>query len=266
MTTATNESLLDPVSLLRGLGFRASIPELEAFLVHAQKSRLGSTQALEQLVALERRAREGANLLQRTKAAALGSFKPMDRFDWGHARKINRSLIEQLHADLGFIERGENILLRGPSGVGKTMLAKGFGLTALQRGYTVRFATLAAALTDLLQQESMPAFERRLKRYVAPQLLILDELGYLPCDNRAADILYHIISRRHEQRSTILTTNLPFKLWGTVFPGASCVVALVDRFAQHCHTLDIEADSWREQHAFERDPSASVRPSRQRSR
>jgi DNA replication protein DnaC len=157
------------------------------------------------------------------------------------------------------------VLLRGQSGVAKTMLAKNLGHTALLAGKTVRFTTLAAALADLLQQESLPAFERRLKRYTRPALLILDELGYLPCDSRAADILYNIISRRHEQRSTIISTNLAFKQWGTVFPGAACVVALVDRFAQHCHKVDIDADSWRDRHAFERDDSPeNPPPSRRR--
>jgi DNA replication protein DnaC len=147
------------------------------------------------------------------------------------------------------------VLLRGQSGVGKTMLAKNLGHAALLAGKTVLFTTLAGALADLLQQESLPAFERRLKRYTRPSLLILDELGYLPCDSRAADILYNIISRRHEQRSTVISTNLAFKQWGTVFPGAACVVALVDRFNQHCHKVDIDADSWRDRHSFERDDS-----------
>jgi DNA replication protein DnaC len=133
------------------------------------------------------------------------------------------------------------------------MLAKNIGQAALLAGYTVRVTTLAAALADLLRQESMPAFERRLKRYLRPDILVLDELGYLPCDTRAADILYNIVSRRHEERSIVVTTNLAFKQWGTVFPGAACVGALVDRFAQHCHRVDIDADSWRDTHAFERD-------------
>ena len=108
----------------------------------------------------------------------------------------------------------------------------------------------------------MPAFERRLKRYVRPDVLVLDELGYLPCDSRAADILFNIISRRHEQRSTVISTNLAFKQWGTVFPGAACVVALVDRFAQHCHRVDIDADSWRDKHGFERDEPPTPSPRR----
>jgi len=250
--TANNPPSDDLLRGLAQLGLRAGADALQAFLVHAHKSRLGPTQTLEQLIALERRAREATNLARRTRAACLGSFKPLDRFDWAHPRKIDRPLVEQI-LSLGFVSRGDNVLLRGQSGVGKTMLAKNIGHAALLAGFSVRFSTLAAALTDLLQQESMPAFERRIKRYLHPQLLILDELGYLPCDNRAADILYNIISRRHEHRSTIISTNLAFKQWGTVFPGAACVGALIDRFAQHCHRIDIDADSWRGSHGFERD-------------
>jgi DNA replication protein DnaC len=261
-TTNPPEDILDA---LRALGFRATREALSAFLNHAHKSRLGPTETLEHLVALERRAREATNLARRTKAAALGSFKPLDRFDWNHPRKIDRALVEQLFG-LDFIDRGQNALFRGQSGVGKTMLAKCLGQAALERGYTVRFSTLAAALADLLQQESLPAFERRLKRYLHPDILILDELGYLPCDSRAADILYNIISRRHEQRSTVISTNLAFKQWGSVFPGAACVVALVDRFAQHCHRVEIDADSWREKNAFARDDSDRPLPRRPRRR
>jgi DNA replication protein DnaC len=92
----------------------------------------------------------------------------------------------------------------------------------------------------------------------------LDELGYLPCDTRAADLLYNIVSRRHENRSTAITTNLSFKQWGTVFSGAACVVALVDRFAQHCHRVDIVADSWRDTHNFDRDGDAGPSAPRRR--
>ncbi len=249
----------DLTAQLAQLGFRAGRDALAAFLTHAHRSRLGPTESIEALVALERRAREATNLASRTRAAYLGAFKPLDRFDWAHPRKIDRELIERL-ATLDFIGRGENVLLRGQSGVGKTMLAKNLGHAALLAGKTVRFTTLAAALADLLQQESLPAFERRLKRYTRPALLILDELGYLPCDSRAADILFNIISRRHEHRSTVISTNLAFKQWGTVFPGAACVVALVDRFAQHCHKVDIDADSWRDRHSFERDDSPEKPP------
>jgi DNA replication protein DnaC len=246
----------DLLTELRALGFRASAEALRALVAHAMKSRLGAVESLEQLCALERRERETRNLLRRTKAACLGVVSALDSFDWAHPRQIDRPLVERLFT-LDFLGQGQNVLFRGPSGVGKTMLATCLGLEALTRGHTVRFSTLAAALGDLIKQESLPALDRRLKRYASPDVLILDEMGYLPCDSRAADLLYTIISRRHEKASTVITTNLSFKQWGTVFPGAACIAAMVDRFAQHCHTVDIDADSWRQKHSTARLPELS---------
>jgi DNA replication protein DnaC len=237
----------DIATQLRQLGFRVSVQSLRAFFEHATHSRLSPVDVCEKLIEMERRERESRNLAARMRLATLGKFSTLDRFDWNHPRQIDRKLYEGLHGSLDFLDRGDNVLLRGPSGVGKTTLAQNLGLAAISRGHSVRFSSLAALLTDLLRRESLPALERSLRhRYLAPKLLIVDELGYLPCDSRSADLLYNIISRRHETKSVVITTNLPFKQWGTVFPGAACVAALVDRFAQHCHVIDIDADSWRQ--------------------
>jgi DNA replication protein DnaC len=242
----------DPVALLRKIGVRASREAIEAWLTHATKTKASPAQVAEQLCTLEQREREARNLARRAKMATLGSPKAIDRFDWNHPRSVDRELYEQLHSTLDFVRRGENVLLRGQAGVGKTTLAQNLGLRALERGHTVRFCTLPSALADLLRQESIPATERRLRRYTTPDLLILDELGYVPCDSRAADLLFHIVSRRHEARAVVITTNLAFKQWGSVFHDASCLGALVDRFAQHCHVLDIDAESWRNKEALKR--------------
>lgn len=239
----------DVADMLRSIGVRVSREALLALTAHATTSRLSPVQTFESLIALARRERDQRNLAARTKAATLGTFKTLDLFDWNHPRLIPRDVIEQLTM-LDFIAKGHNVLLRGPSGVGKTMLAQNFGLLALQHGHTVRFTTLSAALADLLKQESLPALERRLRKYTAPSLLILDEIGYLPCSRQSADLLYNIITRRHESRSMILTTNLPFKQWSTVFPGAACVAALIDRFVQHCHIIDIDGESWRQKESL----------------
>ncbi len=235
---------VDVASRLRALGFSSSAEALRAWLRDAHRLRLGPTETTERLLDLERRTRDHNNLSRRSRLAMIGTPKALDQFEWQHPRAIDRGLYESL-LGMDFLRGGENVLLRGPSGVGKTTLAQHLGLAALARGHTVRFSTLSTAMADLLKQESVPATERRLKRYVLPELLVLDEIGYLPCEARAADLLYTIVSRRHERRSTVITTNLAYKQWPTIFPSAACVGALVDRFAQHCHVMDIEGDSWR---------------------
>jgi len=238
---------------LQKLGMRASRDAVEALLRHASKTSLTHRKLVEKLCAIEQQERESRNLARRIRAATLPTPIPLDKFDWNHPRKIDKPLIEQL-LELDFLREGHNVLFRGQAGVGKTTLAQHLGHRALEQGFTVRFSTLPAALADLLRQESLPATERRLKRYTTPDLLILDELGYVPCDARAADLFFRVISCRHEQRSVVLTTNLAYKQWNDIFPEATCLSALIDRFAQHCHVVDIDADSWRQKSSIRRAP------------
>lgn len=253
----SHDSLIDA---LCALGLRANPEAMRALFAHLTKSRASPIETCEQLAVLERRERGERNLARRAKAATLGRFAALDQFDWTHPKSIDRPLYERL-LSLDFLGHAENVLLRGQSGVGKTTLAQNLALAALQKGHTVRFCTLASALADLSRQESLPALERRLRRYTRIDLLVLDELGYLPCDSRSADLLYNIISRRHEVRSTVITTNLPFKQWGAIFPGAACVAALIDRFVEHCHVVDVDASSWRQKQRPAPPPTAKRRSS-----
>ena len=126
----------DLVALLRKIGVRASREAIEAWLTHAAKTKSSPVQIAEQLCVLEQREREARNLARRAKMATLGSPKPLDRFDWNHPRSVDRDRYEQLHSTLDFVRRGENVLLRGQAGVGKTTLAQNLGLRALERGHT----------------------------------------------------------------------------------------------------------------------------------
>jgi DNA replication protein DnaC len=179
MTSVATMSSADIVTQLRSLGFRLPGDTLRAFLDRATHARMTPIQMAQELVQMERRERQARNLAARTRLAALGKFLPLDRFDWNHPRRLDRALYQRLHS-MDFVERGDNVLFRGPSGVGKTTLAKNLGLAALTRGYTVRFCTLAGMLTDLLRRDSLPALERRLRRYLGPKLLIVDSCGAPP--------------------------------------------------------------------------------------
>jgi DNA replication protein DnaC len=235
----------DIAELLHSIGIRLSKEALRAIVDDMHKRKLSPTQVFELLVDAETKERARRNLERRSRFATLGAMKSLDRFEWDWPKTIDRDLVERLVA-LDFVDAKQNVLLRGPSGLGKTTLAQNLGQLALQKGKRVRFSTIAGALTDVAKHDGLLAKERRMKRYTQPDLLILDELGYVPHDARSADILFHIVSQRHERASTIITTNLAYKKWGEVFDGATSIHATVDRFAQHCHVVDIDGESYRQ--------------------
>ena len=146
---------------------------------------------------------------------------------------------------LDFIKDGANVVLRGPNGVGKSMLARNVAHQALVQGHTVRFTTAGELLGDLAALDSDAALRRRLRHYAAPDLLVIDEIGYLSYSNRHADLLFELVSRRYESKSTMVTTNKAFGEWNTVFPNAACVVSLIDRLVHHSELIDIDGESYR---------------------
>jgi len=143
-------------------------------------------------------------------------------------------------------------VLVGPNGVGKSMIARNIAYQAVIEGHTVLFTTASQMLNELAAQDGDSALRRRLKRYAHPQLLVIDEIGYLSYGNRHADLLFEIVSRRYEEKSTVVTTNRPFAEWGEVFPSASCVVSLVDRLVHNAEIIVIEGESYRLKEAKER--------------
>ena len=203
------------------------------------------------------------SLERRIKDARLGRFKPLADFDWKWPKRCDRGAIEGLMS-LKFIEEKANVVLVGPNGIGKSMLVKNVAHQALIHGKTVRFTTAGELLGDLAALDSDMALRRRLRHYAAPDVLVIDEIGYLSYSNRHADLLFELVSRRYENKSTLVTTNKTFAEWSEVFPNAACVVSLVDRLIHHSEIISIEGESYRLKEAKER-AERKVRQPRKKS-
>jgi DNA replication protein DnaC len=197
----------------------------------------------------QERARRG--LERRARAAHIGRFKPLVDFDWSWPKRCDRVAVEALMT-LEFLNDATNAVLVGPNGVGKSTIAQNIAHQALIEGHTVLFTSAGQLLGDLSALDSDSALRRRLRQYARPELLVIDEVGYLSYSNRHADLMFELINRRYETKSTLVTTNRPFAEWREVFPNAACVVSLVDRLLHHAEIVSIEGESYRFKEARER--------------
>lgn len=211
----------------------------------------------------EQRERQRRSLERRLRFARLGAFKPLCDFDWQWPKKIDRAAVEEL-CSLEFLAESANVVLIGPNSTGKTTIAKNLAHLALLGGCTARFTTASAMLNDLAAQDSAAALSRRLRHYCRPSVLVCDELGYLSYDSRYADLLFEVVTRRYQLRSTIITTNKPFSEWNQVFPNAASVVTIIDRLVHKAEIITIEGDSYCLKEAKER-AAQKARNRKQRS-
>jgi DNA replication protein DnaC len=204
------------------------------------------------LIELEEAERRRRSHQYRIDNAKIGAFKPIADFDWKHPTKIDRKQVESLF-DLSFLGVSDNVVILGPNGVGKSMLAQNLAYEAVVRGYPVRFITASDMLNDVASVDGT-ARKLRIKRYVSPALLAVDEVGYLSYDTRHADLLYEIVRQRYDVgRSLIVTTNKTFSEWNQVFDSAASVVTLVDRLCHRAEIVEIAGESYRKKEATERD-------------
>ena len=216
---------------------------------------------LEPLVECEEKARQQRGLERRLKNAKLGAFKTVVDFDWKWPKKIDRAHIEEVFS-LDFVGDNSNVVLIGPNGVGKTLFAKNLVYKAVLAGYSGRFTTASEMLNDLAGKDSSAARTRCVRKYIRPQILAIDEIGYLSYDNRHADLLFEIVSQRYEHKPTVITTNKTFGEWNEVFPNATCVVTLVDRLVHRSEIINIDAESYRLKES--KEAAAKKKKSRQR--
>jgi len=229
---------------LQALGLRLTAKNLDDFLARATKQRLSHYSLLHELARIETEDKAQRSLERRIKRSKIGRFKPLADFDWNWPKNIDRGVLESA-LSLEFIRDGRNFLILGSNGLGKTMFLKNIAHKALLEGYSVLVRT-AAELLDELNTDSPELRRRRLQKYFRPRLLCIDELGYLSYDDYATDLLYHVVNPRYEaRRSIVLTTNLAFRDWNTVFPNATCIATLLDRLTHHADVTVLEGKSYR---------------------
>ncbi|MBB6181899.1 IS21-like element helper ATPase IstB [Pseudorhizobium flavum] len=188
--------------------------------------------------------RDRRKVERRIKAARFPVIKSLDSFDFAAIPKLNKMQVLEL-ARCEWIERRENVIALGPSGTGKTHVALGLGLAACQKGMSVGFTTAAALVSEMMEAR----YERRLLRFqkqmAAYQLLIIDELGFVPLSKTGAELLFELISQRYERGATLITSNLPFDEWTETLGSERLTGALLDRITHHVNILEMNGDSYR---------------------
>jgi len=195
---------------------------------------------------------EGETLQRRTRAierriktARFPLVKTLDQFDWNWPSTINRQQIQNTFT-LHFIEEKKNLIFLGGVGLGKTHLATALGHQACLQGHRVLFTSAAEIINTLTAAQAAHRLKEELKKYIRPDLLIIDELGFLPIDKQGSDLLFQIISHRYERGSILLTSNKSYKTWPEVFNNDSVITAaILDRLLHHCETICIEGQSYR---------------------
>jgi len=233
-------------ALCAQMKFAALHAEWPALAQQAAQEQASYADFLERALQAETRARHERKVATLLKLATMPGVKTLDQFDWKEAPGAPKAQILEL-AHLAFVERAENVVMLGPSGVGKTHLALAIAHRAVMAGHKVRFITAA----DLMLQLATARSQGRLKEYfnravLGPKLLVVDEIGYLPFGREEANLFFNVVAKRYERGSMVLTSNLPFTQWAGAFADdQTLTAAMLDRLLHHAHIVQITGESYR---------------------
>lgn len=229
---------------LKRLRLPSMLKQYRKLASQAAQANMTHEQYLHALAEMEVHNRDNNAQAQRIRQARFPAEKTLEQFDFAALPTLNKPLILKL-AQGEFIAKAENVVFGGNSGTGKSHLAIALGMAACRLGHSVGFYTAADLVNTLLEAQSKYQLSRLEARIQKLDLLIVDELGYLSLSEAGVKLLFSLFSNRHERKSTLITTNLPFEEWDTVFKDPAMTVALVDRLAHHCHLVQMNGDSYR---------------------
>ena len=213
-------------------------------LQEAAANRLSHAEFLELILQDEQNVRQQRQLERRTKAADFHSLKPLEDFDWSFNRSIHKKEIFDL-ATGKFIREAKDVLFLGPPGVGKTHLAQAIGYEAIKMNFQVLYRSIFDLVRDFMKDEAFNQQERTVRKYLKPELVIIDDMGLKQLPKHSGEYLLEVIMRRYENRSTIMTSNRPLEEWGKLLSDVPTAGAILDRFLHHAQVIAITGKSYR---------------------
>lgn len=241
------KTMIDTViGKLKELRLKHCAENIAEIVQQAKQHNLSVLQSIDRLVDIELEERSKTRIALRYRQSKLTEKPTIDQFEFGfHAsRQKQRNLILNL-VDLSFVKQRKDIILIGNPGVGKSFLAKCLAYAATQAGIKTLFTTAMDMLNHLIAAEADHSLLKKLAFYETPDLLVCDEIGYLPLGKQGSNLFFQVISARHEKKSTIITTNLPFAQWGNIFDGTTVATAIADRLVYNSEILILEGKSYR---------------------